>query len=166
MKGQLGLMEYIFTAFFLIIIVIALLFFLTGFQITQSVGEKNQGSIDRALLLLKQVSSSPLFVKEQGVLDDAKLTAWLASDTCDQLEELFGPDWFLEVTVLDGTGVVVPCSQATYPQCNHWSLCTQEANALAFDLPVNVYRNVNTILTKDVIPATDLGILKVGVYVE
>jgi len=109
-----------------------------------------------------------LFVKENGVFDDAKLTAlnYSVANVCNDLEDIFGNDWFFEVQVLDGTDIITPCTQTSYPNCNYWSFCAVSGNNIAFDLPVNVYRNTRTSLETDILGGTDLALLKVGVYVK
>jgi len=159
-------MEYIVLTFFIFVVIIVLIFFLFGFQITQLGSEKRKGFSDRALELTKQISASPLFVKEEGVFDDGKLTSLTTiGNTCEKLEKILGKDWFFEVRVL-GTDVLTPCSQETFLDCNYWSFCTQDKNSIAFDLPVNVYRNIGTIVSTGVLPRTDIGLLKVGIYVQ
>ncbi|MBI4182225.1 MAG: hypothetical protein HY520_04635 [Candidatus Aenigmarchaeota archaeon] len=149
--------------FLIMVVVVGLIVLLTGYQITRAAADRSDRTQDRALFLLKQVTTHPLFVSEEGVLDDAKLTA-LATlpDGCARLEDLFGPDWFLEVETLDGPGAA--CAQTNYPACGRWELCKQDARAVAYDLPVNVYRNAGTILARDVLARRDLAILTVGVY--
>ena len=167
MKGQMGLMEYIILTFFIFIVIIVLIFFLLGFQITQFSLEKKGSSVDRAFSLAKQFSSSPLLTKEEGVFDDGKLTSLTTlGNVCPTLEKFFGKDWFFELTVLDGTGFTTPCNQNTYPNCNSWSFCTQNKNSISFDLPVNIYRNVGSVVSTGVLPRTDIGLVKVGVYVQ
>jgi len=167
LKAQMGLMEYIVMTFFIILVIVVIIFFLMGFQISQFTLEKKGSAVDRALSLTKQVSSSPLFVKSEGVFDDGKLTSLKTmGNICPQLEGLFGQDWFFEVTVLEDSDVITPCTQSSYPDCNHWSFCTKDQNSIAFDLPVNVYRNIGKIVSTGVLPRTDIALLKVGIYVE
>jgi len=164
MRGQTGLMEYIIMTFFIVIVIVVLIFFLTGFQISQFSSQKYQNTMDHALFLMKQTSSSPIFVKEEGVFDDAKLTA-LASlpNLCGELRDRFGGEWFFEVRVLDNSDDVL-CTADSYPECNLWSFCTTEKTFIAYDIPVNVYMNTKTKLETDVLPGNDLALLKVGVY--
>ena len=152
---------------FVVIVIVVLFFFLSGFQITQFDAQKKKGAIDRALFLTKAISSSPLFAKEDSVFDDGKLTALATmGNACQDLEKFFGKEWFLELSILDGTDVISPCNSNTYPDCNYWSFCTKNQNSVSFDLPVNVYRNIGTILSTGILPRTDIAVLKVGVYVS
>jgi len=89
LKAQMGMMEYIMLTFFIMVIVVVLIFFLGGWQVTQIELQKSRARSDKALALLKEVSSSSLFVKSDGVFDDTKLTAWLGR-SCSELEEIFG----------------------------------------------------------------------------
>jgi len=160
------LMEYIIMTFFIFIVIIVLIFFLIGYQITQFSLEQRKGAIDRTLSILKQVSVSPLLVKEEGVFDDAKLTALaiLGSNGCESLRRLLGEDWFFEVRVLDSSNTINQCDASNYPSCNYWSFCQENRNFTAFDLPVNVYRNTGIIVPTGILPRIDIAILKVGVY--
>jgi hypothetical protein len=166
-KAQMGMMEYIVLAFFIFAVITVLIFFLIGFQIGQFSVEKHGSRVDRALSLTKRVSSSQLFVKEDGVFDDGKLMSLKnIPDICRHLESFFGREWFFEVTVLDGSGTVSECTQSNYPACNYWSFCSKGMNNISFDLPVNVYRNIGTVFSETIFPRTDIGLLKVGIYVD
>lgn len=168
MIGQSEIMEYIVLTFFILIVVIVLMFFLIGYQVGQLSLKKHGNQAERALTLTKQISSSPLFVREDGVFDDGKLTALkMLSGSCEELEKFFGKDWFFEVTVFDEdyqSGSIKECGQ--YPECNYWSFCKQDLNTLAFDIPVSVHRVSGIVLQDSIIPRTDIGLLKVGVYVQ
>lgn len=167
-KAQMGLMEYIILTFFIVLIIIVMVFFLIGYQITQSSLQKGETSVDRALSLTKQVYYSPLFVKSGGVFDDSKLTSLKTmGNVCPKLEEMFGDDWFFELTVLNEDNEVIPCEQSTYPFCNYWSFCQQQdRNFIVYDLPVNVHRSIGMILSDSILQRTDIGLLRVGVYVK
>ena len=164
MKGQMELMEYVIMGFFLFIMIIVLIFFFTGFQVTQLSQDAKRSQIDQVLTLAKQVSSSPVLVKEIGVFDDAKLTG-LASleDSCKRISSLFGQGWFFEVRVLDGKPDL-ECTETTYPHCNYWAFCARSAQNTTFDLPVNIVRVVGLQLPAGTFSRTDLGLLRVGVY--
>lgn len=158
MKGQMGMMEYVVMVFFLAIVIVVLIFFLTGFQISQLNLEKRTIQLDRTLELSKQVMTSPLFVTENGVLDAAKLTALTAiPDVCDQLTGLFGEEWFFTVRVVGEPPAV--CGVDTFPECTSWEICVQDKTMAAFDFPVNI-------LFYEDLPRKELGLLTVGVYGE
>lgn len=165
-KGQAGLMEYILLTFFIMIVVVVLIFFLIGYQITQFTLEKQEASGDRALGLAKRITSSELFAKEEGVLDDGKLTglSLAGNDLCPELEKLFGPDVFFSVRIVGEPEE--RCTQASYPDCTFWTFCEEEGNRVAVDLPVNVYRNAGLRLPSGILPQTELGLLTAGVKVQ
>jgi hypothetical protein len=168
MKGQMGLMEYVVLTFFILIIIIVLVFFLSGWQITQFGLEKKKSEGDRSLTLLKNAMNSQFFNKEPSVIDDGKLTSLTSMGTgaCKNLWELFGDDWFFEVRVIDGTGMTTPCDWNNYPDCNYWSFCEDSRNNLSYVMPVSIYRNIGLIVSDTALGRTDIGTLKVGVYTE
>lgn len=159
----MGLMEYVLLTFFILIIIIVLIFFLVGFQITQIAAEKKESSADRALSILRHLSTSPLFVKEDGMLDDAKLTSLKQQDVCQELSRQFGENVFIEISVLDGEPQT-PCSQSIYPQCNYWAFCRQEKSSVFFDLPINIYRNRGIVMSNGVLPQIGIGRAVAGIY--
>lgn len=165
MRGQLGLMEYVILTFFIVVVIIVLIFFLFGFQVTQLNADQRKGEVSRTLQLAKQIVSSPILVKDEGVFDDGKLTALtMLGDTCSALEDHYGADLFIEVTIFGETDALTPCTQGSYPFCNYWSFCKREDASLAFDFPVNIYRNIGSVGPTGVLPRTDIGLVTVGIY--
>jgi len=163
----MGMMEYIMLTFFIMVIVVVLIFFLGGWQVTQIELQKSRARSDKALALLKEVSSSSLFVKSDGVFDDTKLTAWLGR-SCSELEEIFGKDIFFEIDVI---GCNESCAPEEYnTSCCNWSYCIREGRTTAYDLPVNVYRKLGHLgeleNRKGLFGTVDLASLKAGVYYE
>ncbi len=165
-KAQTGMMEYIVLTFFIIVVLIAIMFFLFGFQVAQFSIEKQSSKTTRALQLASLATTHPLFVKEDGMLDDAKLTSLATlEDPCSRLEEIFGSDFFIEISAFDAAGTV-PCSRDTYPSCNYWAFCMKEKRFISFDVPVNVYRNADHSGPSGPLSAVDIGLLRVGIYAE
>ena len=168
--GQSQMLEYVLLMVFVIAVILALMIFLTWWQISQLGVEKGKNQQDRALSLLKLFSDSPYMAKENSMLDDGKLTvlAAMLPDACERLQKVYGNDWHAEIRLFDGNPLV-QCSQATYPDCNYWRLCPeQQAKAkVARIIPVNIYRNIGFTLdvTNAVLPRTYLGTLNVTVYV-
>ncbi len=167
LKGQMGMMEYIMLTFFIMVIVIVLIFFLGGWQMTQVEMEKIRGRSDKALALMKEVSASPLLVRSNQVFDDTKLMVTLERE-CSELEDIFGADIFFEVTVI---GCNVTCnSTEDYPGCCSWSFCKKEGRTTAYDLPVNVYRKLGHLgeleNKKGLFGTVELASLTAGVYYE
>jgi hypothetical protein len=170
MKGQTGMMEYILMVFFIMVIIVVLIIFLSGWQVTQLQLEKSKGSFDRALSVTKMALDSPYLVKEDSMFDDTKLASALRPGMCEEMEKVFGQNWFLEVCTgecMGCEGECVVCEANAYdPDCNYWSLCKSEGRYDAYVLPVNVYRKMAYVYTDSVFPRTDLGTLKVGVFFE
>jgi hypothetical protein len=155
-KGQAHIMEYFLLTFFVIIIIVLIVLFLTGWQASRTMSRQSGLTYQRVLFLLKAVSSSPNLnkggFKEGSMLEDSKLTVF----ECGDLEGMFGNDVYVEIRAL-GDMETVKCDEGSYPSCGYWSFCKREGNSIAYELPVNVYRKTWGI--------TDIGILKVGVYV-
>jgi hypothetical protein len=158
-KAQTSIMEYLLLSFFILMVIIALIFFLSWWQASQFNLEQ-QGQIhQRVEVLLYRFINSPLFVKENSVFDDSKLLAIqsYSQNICKELTTLFGSDWFLEIEVLNPRpGCAGPCDAVNYPCCGSWTICPQGKRNITRVLPVNVYRKIED--------RTDLGVLRVGVY--
>lgn len=168
-KGQMGIMEYILMTFFIMVVIVIIIVFLTGWQVSQLRVEEHTTRQLQTLSALKNVLSSEFLVKDKNVFDDSKLQGMMSlpeNEKCPTIEGLFGPDVFFEITVLGEEQV--PCTRSIYdPNCNYWSFCKKPQGAFeALVIPVNVYRKFGTVLQDNIIPRTDLGILKVGIYYE
>ncbi len=152
-------MEYILLTFFILLVIVGLLFFLSWWQFSQLGMEEHKVRMDRVMSLAQQVSNSPYFVKENSMFDDAKLTALksLGSDVCTGMESIFGYGWFIKVRLFDGTGEEVPCTWGNYPECNSWTFCAKGQKNTSRAIPVNVYRKMSE--------KNSVGILEVGIYV-
>ena len=165
-KGQSSIMEYLLLSFFILMVIIALIFFLTFWQSSTWSLEKQNLKIQRLDTLLNRFINSPLFVRENSVFDDSKLMAIKSLESqgaCEDLEGLFGSDWFLEIEVLTPRqGCAGPCESAVtdYPCCGSWVIICGQGSKLNTTraLPVNVYRKAED--------RNDLAVLTVGVYNE
>jgi hypothetical protein len=153
MKGQAQLMEYVLLSFFILLVIVVITLFLTGWQITTTGSEQRKVLYDRAEFLLRAFTNSPYInrntYKEGSMMEDSKLT----SVTCGDLEKLYGSGWFAEVESLEFSD---ECSGENYPLCGKWSYCKREGNAITFEIPVNIYRKT----TREI----DIGFLRVGLY--
>jgi len=159
-KAQTHIMEYILLTLFIVIIITGLIFFLSGWQITQMRSGQVKAESEKALYLMKFFVKSPFFTDDESLFDDLKLTAFskMGDDGCKQLVAIFGKDWFANISVVGGSGVLCN-SQNGYENCDAWSLCNKEGRkAFSYTLPVTIYRvseNRNYI-----------GMLNIGVYYE
>ncbi len=153
MRGQAQLMEYVLLSFFILLIIVVITLFLTGWQITTTGSEQRKVLYDRAEFLLRAFTNSPYInkntYKEGSMMEDSKLT----SVTCRDLENLYGSGWFAEVESLEFND---ECSVDNYPLCGKWSYCKTGKRNITFEIPVNIYRKT----TGEI----DIGFLRVGLY--
>lgn len=154
-KAQHSIMEYILLTFFIMVVIIAIIFFLTGWQVSQFELEQEKTKIDRAFWLTKSFLTSQYFVKDNSMFDSMKLSA--ALDSCEELEKIFGYEWFAEVNLLGGTDAL--CTE-TDTDCNQWKFCEKTKNYTAYIIPVNIYK----VMDNDMRGRVYIGTLKVGVY--
>ena len=148
-------------SFFMLVVIVALIFFLTWWQFSQLGAEKQNINTQNIEKHLRMFINTPLLVNENSVLDGSKLMAIqsLGQDACQKLETLFGERWYIEVEILSRTSCLGQCDASSYPCCGYWEICkpSQEpGNVDMLVLPVNVYRKSYD--------RTDLGLLRVGVY--
>ncbi len=164
-SGQISILEYALLTFFVMVVIIGLIIFLSYWQVTQLGVEETRTRMDRALFLTKHFLNSQQFVKRDSMFDDGKLTALFSlPNACEELQEVFGLDWFAEIRVLDGNAPK-ECTWTNYPDCNYWSFCVEDKSNRSYDVPTNIYRRIGYTLTTGVLGRTDIGILRVGVYV-
>ena len=151
-------MEYILVTFFILLIIVALLFFLSWYQFSQISMEEHKLKSERVMFLARYASNSPYMVKENSMFDDSKLTALksLGPDACRELESVFGYEWFIMIRAFEGEDDV-PCTWSNYPDCNTWEFCTQDKRNISRVLPVNIYRKMSE--------ENGIGTLEVGIYV-
>lgn len=159
MKGQVHLMEYVLLSFFVVLIIVVITFFLTGWQISTTRSEQSNLEYSRAEFLLRSFANSPYInkntYKEGSMLEDSKLT----SITCEELQSLYGTGWYAEVESLEFKEFNEPCDAGIYPVCGSWSYCKEGGKtAITFEIPVNIYRKTTGKI--------DAGLLKVGLYNE
>lgn len=153
MKGQVHLMEYVLLSFFVLLIIVMITFFLTGWQMSTIGSEQTRVTYTKAGFLLRAFTNSPYInkntYKEGSMLEDSKLS----SITCDDLEKLYGTGWYAEIEILDSGE---ECTAENFPLCGKWSYCKKEGDALIFEIPVNIYRKTTGRI--------DIGLLRVGLY--
>lgn len=157
-KGQISMMEYILVTFFILMVIVGLLFFLSWYQFSQINMEEHKAKTERILFLAQYVSNSPYLVKENSVFDDSKLTALksLGSSVCKDLEDVFGYNWYLKFYAFDADADV-SCTWGNYPECNSWEFCTKDQRNMSRILPVNIYRKMSD--------ENGIGTMEVGMYV-
>jgi len=169
MKGQSQMLEYVLLMVFVVAVILMLMLFLTWWQLSQLKVEESKGQQGKALSMLNLMLDSPYLAKENSMLDDGKLTV-LSSiiDGCDELKKVYGEGWHAEVMLLDGKPRS-KCTQASYPECNYWSICPEQQSEgrISRVIPVNVYRNIGFVLnvTNEALPRVYLATLNVTVYV-
>lgn len=165
LKCQWGIMEYIFATIVFIILITLVIFFLSWWQITQMEKETKISTSERALYLIKRFTSSQFFVKEKNIFDDAKLFSLMGR--CEELQELFGEGWFVEIRIFDGNEDDIMCGDRYDGSCNYFSFCKELGRDYsALPVPVNVYRKIGYVFESGVVPRTYPAVLKVGVYSE
>jgi hypothetical protein len=157
-KAQASIMEYILLTVFIIMIIFALLIFLSWWQTSQLGMQEHRIKTEKTLFLARYLSTSPYFVKEGSVFDDAKLTAIksLGPDICKEFEGIFGYDWFIRIRSFSGE-IERECTWTNYPDCNVWEFCTRDQKNTSMVIPVNIYRKVSE--------RNDIGTMEVGVYI-
>ena len=161
----MGIMEYVLMTFFIMVVIVILIVFLSGWQVSQLRVEKQKTRTDAVMSAMKNALSSEFLTRGNSEFDDAKLLAMM-SEGCASLEKILGKGAFLEITVF--TTENIPCVPGEYdPDCSQWSFCVRPGGKFeAFYIPVNVYRKMGTTLKDGIISRTDIGIAKVGVYYE
>jgi hypothetical protein len=168
MKAQANMLEYVFLTFFVIVVIVGLIFFLSGWTALQLNMDKEKTKLDSALFLAKQFQNLPVLVHDRSMFDDSKLTAMASlgpADSCKYLEAFMDQKWFAEVAAFDGSGSQVNCTYSNYPNCNFWSFCDQpRKKTTTYLFPVNIYRKFGLQTANNVFPKVELGTLKIGVY--
>lgn len=151
MKGQGKILEYAILVFFMAVILFLIISLLTGFQILQVERETQRQTLERALSISKRLYSSPYIADEELMLNGKKLTS--ASEiSCAKLEDVFGPEWFMKVRLINGQAL--KCSMSSYPECSYWEMCIKNKKNISYVFPVNVMINDKTML----------AYMEVGVY--
>ena len=148
-------MEYVMLTFFVLVVIVALLFFLSWWQASQLGLEKRSNAVQMTYSVLGQFINDPVVVKAGSVLDDSKLSA-LQGMGCDELEGVFGAGWYANVTLFEGDARAA-CG-SNYPDCNYWSFCPENyggrCSRISYVIPVNIYRKMSE--------SVSVGILEVG----
>lgn len=146
-KGQSNIMEYIFLTLFILIMIVAMILFLSWFQMSQFEMKGGDIQIEKAKFLMNYMINSPYLAEENSLFDDSKLTSLLSlEDYCDRLDGVFGLRWSLKVDLLTSEdGCFVECTEESYPCCGSWTFCERESkgSVLKYVIPVNVLRKIN-----------------------
>ena len=148
-------MEYMVMVVLIVGAIIAIILFLTWWNITQLEMQGSKNRDDRILALGETLSGDYLLVNDQYMFDDAKLSSLGAIQACDKLQSQLGTGWYARIKSLD-MGGEVPCTWNNYPECNVWTICSYKEKQPAQIFPVNVYRKSSDRVA--------LAILEVGVY--
>ena len=156
--AQAQLMEYIILILFVMIIIVMLALFLTGWQISNIEYERQKSFEKKAMFLTKSLITSPYLNKkgyeEGSMFEDSKLTVL----TCEDLQQIFGMDWWVEIQLVDSMLSDQECNEESFPMCGKWTFCKDEKKQyISFEIPVNVYRKISG----DV----NIAIMRVGLYV-
>ncbi len=156
--GQFGMLEYIILALFMVVIVMAIVFFLFGWEFGAAQREGLDQAYGKSLSLINLFMHSDFFTEKDNMLDDSKLMV----SKCDDIEAIFGEKLCINITsVLFVGDEVKPCTISNYPGCNHWVICQDfcsQGNLLGYDVPVNIYRRVSG--------ETELGVLDLRIGVS
>ena len=75
-KAQTHLLEYVFMTLFIVIMIVILIFFLTGWQFSQLRATESKTESDKALYIMKFFTQSPFFTKDESLFDDLKLDSF------------------------------------------------------------------------------------------
>ncbi|RLJ05407.1 MAG: hypothetical protein DRP18_03165 [Candidatus Aenigmatarchaeota archaeon] len=156
LKSQSEIMEYVFIVFFLVLIIFAIIFFLTYWQTSQFKLEKSKETENRILFVAEHFMNMPFLVKEKLMFDDSKLTAVTKLMECEDLQKIFGKNWYVTIKVFDGEKKM--CRYSNYPDCNYWEFCVENKGkeSKSYNFPVNIYRKKEN--------RVDMGVMKVGIY--
>ncbi len=158
LSGQFGMMEYIIFALFMLIIVVAIVFFLFGWEFGAAQREGLDQAYSKSLSLISRFTHSGFFTEKDNMLDDSKLMV----TKCEDIEAVFGEKLCINITsVLFVGDESRSCSLSSYPNCNQWVICGDfcgQGNLLGYDVPVNIYRRVDG--------TTELGILDLRIGVS
>ena len=159
MKGQSEIMEYILMIVFIVAAIIGMMLFLSWWNITQIQAQGFKEREDRVVTLAQNMMNDYMFVNGDSVFDDGKLTSVNAAGVgCDSLKEIYGEDWFVNITALD-MPVEKKCDWSGYPDCNYWSFCVYQEHPesrAVYNFPVNVYRKATNRMA--------MGVMHVEVY--
>lgn len=154
-KAQSEIMEYILMVVFIVAAIIAIIIFLTWWNVQQFQMDAFRNRQDRIVGIGQYMMGDYMFTNGDSMFDDAKLTAINATMTCEDLQKILGTSWYAKITALDMAGEK-PCRWNDYPDCNVWSICNYRENHIANKFPVNVYRKVSDKVA--------MAVLEVGVY--
>lgn len=155
LKAQYEIMEYIFMTVFLIVVIIGLMLFLFWWNFSQFKIEEIKNKDNRIISIARYIMVDPVFVNEDSIFDDAKLTAINMTIKCKELEDILGDGWYLKIKSLDLEGEKY-CNWLRYPDCNFWVICKENKDHISQKFPVNIYRKISDKIS--------IGILEVGVY--
>lgn len=150
-KAQFGMMEYLILALFMLVVIVAIVFFLFGWEF----GAARRAVLDQAhsdsLFMINLFTHSGFFTERDIMLDDSKLMV----TKCGDMEGIFGRRLCINITAVLFVGEEGRlCTLSNYPDCNQWVICPDlcsQGNLIGYDVPVNIYRRVGG--------KTELGIL-------
>lgn len=159
LKGQSEMMEYILMVVFLVAAIIAMMLFLSWWNIQQLQMEGSKDLDRRAVSIAEYMMNDYMLTNGDSMFDDAKLTSVAAAGIrCEDLERIYGTGWYVKIKSLD-MGGEKKCDWNSYPGCNTWTFCSYQGHPesrSAYNFPVNVYRKVSD--------KASLAVLHVEVY--
>lgn len=160
------MMEYILMSFFMLLVILVLIFFIGWWEFSKLNAQRATMDIESSDELMNRLINSPILVRENSVFDDSRLMAVYSLESqgiCQDLERLYGGNWFMEIQLLrPGSEDVIPCTASENPDCNNWVICPmpgdlpEDTEITRRALPVNVYRKS--------FDRTDMAVLYAGVY--
>lgn len=146
LKGQSEMMEYILMVVFLVAAIIAIILFLSWWNIQQLQMEGFKSRQDRVVSIAEYMMNDYMLANGDSVFDDAKLTSVNAAGIkCEDLQKIYGTGWYVKIKSLDMEGEK-KCDWSGYPGCNVWTFCNYQErpeSRSAYNFPVNVYRKVS-----------------------
>jgi hypothetical protein len=159
LKAQSEMMEYILMVVFLVAAIIAIILFLSWWNIQQLQMEGSKNLDDRVVSIAQLMMNDYMLANGDSVFDDAKLTSVAAAGIkCEDLQKIYGTGWYVKIKSLDMEGER-PCTWNSYPGCNTWTFCNyveHPESRSVYNFPVNVYRKASDKMA--------LAVLHVEVY--
>ncbi len=154
LKAQFGIMEHLLMAVLILMIVVAALFFLIGFQSARSKGTELREDVNRIITASNIIAKSSILTKGDFVFDDSKLAGFSGAyqkEGCEQVKRLIGEACItIDKTLL--TGEKNECDPVNFAErgteCNSWTICgevclqLESKSSRGISLPINIFRKL------------------------
>ncbi len=151
-KGQAEMMEYLLMTVFTIVILLAMMFFLFGFEIGRSTGSEAKDAANKLMVAVNVLAQSDILAKDGFILDDSKLVNFLDQSGCEDITKIIGQEACVIVNIVKiSSSQDQECLLGNYGKsCNKWTMCRDVCNRLNFtgepqrgiEVPLNVYRKL------------------------